>query len=374
MTYKSVLTLSTAKPMLSKDDTTALKGLALLMLLIHHLFYIQNGRFDDIAIYGNISLVNMTGQICKVCVALFVFLSGYGLAATYPAHCKIKFIEFFKKRFKKLYINYWLIWILFVPIGIIFAGRTFEQVYGHDIPIKFILDVMGIINLTGEYGYNPTWWFYSCITILYLLFPLITLGSQHRLLRFLMFLISIALVILPFHITFIEPIRYYLIAFLAGYFMYIIDLQDITPPHSDHPKTQLKHIFQRGVNGKLSKTEKIVLLSVLFFLMAVRFKLPYALGFDTLIALLIVLAYRNITPPTSITRFLGLCGKHSFNIFLFHTFLYYLYIPDIIYWSRNPIIIFITLLVFCLPISYLINRIRGILRFNIYNLYKQKAI
>lgn len=230
MTHNSGSTLSTAKLMLSKDDSIVLKGVALVMLLIHHLFYIQNGRFDDIAIYGNISLVNMIGQICKVCVALFVFLSGYGLAATYSAHRKIKITEFFKNRFKKLYTNYWLIWILFVPIGVIFVERTFEQVYGQDIPIKFFLDFMGILNLTGEYGYNPTWWFYSCIITLYLLFPLITLGSQNRLLRFLIFLSSIALVILPFHITFIEPIRYYLIAFLAGYFIQQFDLQHTTPP------------------------------------------------------------------------------------------------------------------------------------------------
>lgn len=232
MTYKSASTLSVAKLMLSRGDTATLKGVALLMLLIHHLFYIQNGRFDDIAIYGNISLVNMTGQVCKVCVALFVFLSGYGLSATYSKHRKIKFTAFFKKRFKKLFVNYWLIWILFVPIGVIFVGRTFEQVYGQEIISKFLLDFIGLIYLTGEYGYNPTWWFYSCIIILYLLFPFIMLGSLHRVSRYGMLLISIALIVLPFHITFIEPIRYYLIAFLAGCLIQQIGIQHSTPPHN----------------------------------------------------------------------------------------------------------------------------------------------
>lgn len=357
MTYKPASTLSAAKLMLSKGDTSVLKGLALLMLLIHHLFYIQNGRFDDITIYGNISLVNMTGQVCKVCVALFVFLSGYGLAATYSKHRKIKFTEFFKKRFKKLFINYWLIWILFVPIGVIFFGRTFEQVYGQDIITKFFLDFMGLLNLTGEYGYNPTWWFYSCIIILYLLFPFIILGSQHPVSRYGMLLISIVLIVLPFHITFIEPIRYYLIAFLAGFFIQHADIQHTTPPI-------FNSIIQRAIQGKLKKIEKIILLSGLFFLMAVRFKLPFALGFDTLIALLIVLAYRNIILPTSIQKFLCICGHHSFNIFLFHTFYYYLYIPEIIYWSRNPVIIFLTLLAFVLPTSYFINKLHSILKFD----------
>lgn len=375
---------------LSKRDTTILKGIALLLLLTHHLFYIQNGRFDDIQIYKGIFLVNMTGQISKVCVALFVFLSGYGLAAAYMDKPYFKSSEFFKKRFKKLFINYWLIWIIFVPIGVAFAGLTFEKVYGENILTKFILDLTGLLNLTGEYGYNPTWWFYSCIILLYVLYPALTAGYRTYWCRNLILLIGVALIIFPHNIYFLEPIRYYLLPFTIGMYAQRLEIKYITPPHHYRHHQELctqkarhcyslrfswrvREICSCAVRGELRRTSLIVLISLLLLLMAIRFKLPYALGFDTLITILIIIAYKNIGIPPVVSRFLNLCGKHSFNIFLFHTFLYYLYIPDIIYWNRNPIIIFLTLLAFCLPTSYFINKLHGLVSIDRFKLYKERT-
>lgn len=60
------------------------------------------------------------------------------------------------------------------------------------------------------------------------------------------------------------------------------------------------------------------------------------------------------------TRFLELCGKHSFNIFLFHTFIFYLYFSEIIYYPRNPVLIFIWLLAVCLAISVCIEWLKEV--------------
>lgn len=61
---------------LSLSQSLSLKGIALLALLAHHLFY-HSGKYLDIHLSGNIYLVNQIGLICKICVPLFVFLSGY---------------------------------------------------------------------------------------------------------------------------------------------------------------------------------------------------------------------------------------------------------------------------------------------------------
>lgn len=63
---------------LTLQDTDFLKGLALLLLLCHHLFYIDNGLYDSISIAGH-NVIQVIGQWSKVCVAIFIFLSGYGL-------------------------------------------------------------------------------------------------------------------------------------------------------------------------------------------------------------------------------------------------------------------------------------------------------
>ena len=61
---------------LNISDSNALKGIALLMLLFHHLFYIETGLYDDVTLHigREINLVNYIAIACKLCVAIFVFL------------------------------------------------------------------------------------------------------------------------------------------------------------------------------------------------------------------------------------------------------------------------------------------------------------
>jgi peptidoglycan/LPS O-acetylase OafA/YrhL len=73
---------------------------------------------------------------------------------------------------------------------------------------------------------------------------------------------------------------------------------------------------------------------------------------DFLFAISIVNLYLNKNKTNGINRTLEFCGKHSFNIFLFHTFIFYLYFQSFIYWSKNPLLIFMTLIVVTLAISF----------------------
>jgi len=326
---------------LTPSDSNILKGIALLFLLVHHLFYIRNGQFDDVEIFGGHYLVHMIGQVCKVCVSIFVFLSGYGLSASVEKLGKMKLSQFYKHRFSKLYFNYWLIWLLFVPIGVVFFDISFGSVYGEHVWSKFILDFFGLINITGDLGYNPTWWFYSCIIVLYLLFPFIVAGCRHRWCVHLMFWGSIAFTLLSF--TPIQPIRFYLITFILGCYFRNGLIKEVTPP-------LFRRLIIKIMRG-LPPAGAAVLFIITLFAFPVRLLMPYPLLFDTIITILIVLTYKNIKIHLYISKSLEFLGKHSFNIFLFHTFLFYLYTPQIIYWNRNPVIIFITLLFFCIPIS-----------------------
>lgn len=159
---------------LTKRDTQILKGIAVLMLLFHHCLYTGEG-YDDFIING-VPFFKNVGIFCKICVAIFVFLSGYGLTKQARINdAAIKPMRFYGKRYVKLMMNYWLIWLLFVPMGVLFWGRTFPSVYGNHYLIKGIIDFLGIYMavFSSPNGYNATWWFYSCIIVLYLLYPFI---------------------------------------------------------------------------------------------------------------------------------------------------------------------------------------------------------
>ena len=194
---------------LSIYDTNVLKGIAILMLLCHHSLGGWH-PIDDILIKGN-GMVTTFAVFCRVCVAIFVFLSGYGLATIANKKGGVGNLwKFYRRRYVKLMMNYWLIWLIFVPIGVFIIGRSFQDVYGTNIVLKAILDFFGIFYLvTGNMqGYNATWWFCSCIIVLYALFPLL---YKYR--SYWLFIIPITIVI-----AFIAP-RIPIIRTCGSYFL-----------------------------------------------------------------------------------------------------------------------------------------------------------
>jgi len=195
---------------LSINDSVQLKGIALMLLLFHHLFYKNIGLYYDVIILNH-GIVHEFGLVCKVCVALFVFLSGYGLGVQH-FNGDIDVKHFYKRRFTKLMPSYWLMWLLFVPLGMVFFGRTFDVVYGDNVVPKLIINLLGLQGYPGFYGFNPTWWFMSCIIGLYLMFPLLLklLGNHLKAMLFVSFL----LLLKP--IPHLSCLTYYLFPFIVG--------------------------------------------------------------------------------------------------------------------------------------------------------------
>lgn len=84
---------------------------------------------------------------------------------------------------------------------------------------------------------------------------------------------------------------------------------------------------------------------------------------DALMCGLFVLIITRIKLSVYVTNTLEFLGKHSFNIFLFHTFIYYYWFSDFIYASRNPVIIFFLLLVITVIVSVGIEYLKKIIGF-----------
>lgn len=216
---------------LSLAESNALKGIALLLLLCHHLFYIQNGNYDDIYIGGySTGIVQLFGLFCKVCVPIFVFLSGYGLMASAEKSDSLNFREYISRRFFKLFPNYWFIFVIFIPVGLIFFDYSLEKVYGDNLLPYMIIDVLGLACIFETPTFNPTWWFYSCIILLYLIFPSILVLQRRKLWMHLMFWGSVVFVL--FDNPLINPIKYYLITFLLGVYSCNGLIYRVLPPPS----------------------------------------------------------------------------------------------------------------------------------------------
>ena len=325
---------------LSLSDTNVLKGIAILMLLCHHALSGWH-PIDDISIRGN-GMVTTFAGFCRTCVAFFVFLSGYGLSTVANQKGGVGNIwKFYRRRYVKLMMNYWLIWLIFVPIGVFMIGRSFQSAYETNIVFKAILDFLGIFYLvTGcVHGYNATWWFCSCIIVLYALFPLL---YKYR--HYWLFIIPITIVIafIAPRIPIIQTCGSYLLVFFCGLLM-----TEITPPPM-----------------RLTIINKLLCIVAFITICFYRLFVGDASLWDAAIVCTGVALYKMFEFPELVSRSLAFMGKHSFNIFLFHTFFHYYYFTDLIYWSSNPLLVWLTLLSVSILVSLLIEKIKLLIKFS----------
>lgn len=101
-----------------------------------------------------------------------------------------------------------------------------------------------------------------------------------------------------------------------------------------------------------------IVIVLMFVIVFYRRYNPFALLVDTFTAVLVIATYNRYKKKIKIHTAMRFIGMHSLNVFLFHTFIYYLYFPNLIYWSTNPILIFGTLLVVSIFISMGINKLK----------------
>lgn len=102
----------------SRDDTLAAKGVAIVLMLLHHAFNFSNRispSFYQISFIslGNTSLMDIFADYGKICVALFFFLSGFGLVKSRGTSVGVKIL----RNLKKLFSSYWRVLFSFVPVG-----------------------------------------------------------------------------------------------------------------------------------------------------------------------------------------------------------------------------------------------------------------
>lgn len=332
---------------LTKQDTSVLKGIAIIAMLCHHLYTCPEYIGGGIEPYTGI--LAWIGVLGKVCVAMFLFCSGYGLAAQYKPISIKDDIKFILRRLTKFYSNYWVIFIIFVPITYFIFGRTLTDAYGEHVNIakRFIYDIFGV----QDPAYNITWWFNKLIIILYLLFPL--LFRAVRLKPWLAVLFGMALMHYSAHIhTPFDDIDLstWQFPFVLGVVWKCYEAQG----------TRLQ--VWLGNHQSIAILVSLALLAVMVILRMCPV-IPHWSGvridgfLACAIALCVVFVLRNLEYTMGILAFFG---KHSMNIYMTHTFLNAYWCPEWLHtgeWMRGGAN-FAILASLCLLISMIIERIK----------------
>ena len=108
-------------------ETNIAKGAACMLLLFHHLFHNRWDMFYNIGGFEP-PLIGRAASFARVCVAMFVILSGFGLARSAEKSEKVG-LKYTYNRLIKLYMPFWAIFIIFVPLGFV-LGRSPLEIYG----------------------------------------------------------------------------------------------------------------------------------------------------------------------------------------------------------------------------------------------------
>lgn len=344
--------------MFSKNETIKVKGIAILLLMFHHLFYNAN----QVELSGMQFLILSEAKIqpiavaARICVWIFAFLSAYGLTYSYNMNRgRETSLQFIIKHWLSLMKAYWIVYICMFVFYVVAVGNPM-QVYENSKK-RMLLDFMGWGNFFQTPMLINVWWYMCFAQILIVMIPLIdAYCEKFGIGGFVMgFFI---LQYLPDGITSIYSGKY------SIYFLVII-LGAVCAKNQ-----LLDKILQNSDMGRIEKAGKgIGLICISILLLMFKYKIreidqwQISSAVSAIVTLLIVIVVSKYIQGGIAEKILGFWGKHSGNIFMIHAF-FYTYCKNVVYWSHNAVVSYITLACLSLFASMIIEFIKRMLHYN----------
>ena len=336
---------------MTKKESNVLKGIAIMLMLWHHLFmYADTPGFPPLA-YGPLldsQRLAALGQLSKLCVAIFVFVTAYGTAMSYRSDSMRDERALMAKslgRYIRLMISFQLVYIiafLLCPLG----GKSWLTLYSpsrlENLAFAFF-DFMGLSYILPSPSYNSAWWYMSLAVTLVLLLPWVIKLCR----RFGWYLLLPALLVVRWAQAEFVICRYLLLIVLG------IVMAD----------SGLWESLEARLKGRRLKKVLISLAGLLVLgLCAVLWlraddKL-YDVYESAMVLALLPFALWGLGRVPLLGSALAFLGRHSMNIFFFHAFIYQNWFGDFTYSLRYPLLIWGFLLLSSLAFSVLLEALK----------------
>lgn len=345
----------------SKYVTRGIKGVAIILMLLHHCFLGRNrweGYEVSFAPFTE-HQITVLANFSKICVAIFVFISAYGMAKSYlkfqnsagadnNGKVLTKRAYYNSKTFTRLFKLLWgfwgsfAVWQIFSLVNSHFnftnSAHNYASMYGTGPKsvLYFFTDAIGLAELFGTPTFNGTWWYMSLAIIIILIMPLLT--ELYK--RFGMIVVVLAPLLPQFLGIEKNNLTRYLFIIMLGILC------------ADKDILEKLYNFKVCKNEFASKAIKFVVSCALLYA-AIKIRqyngallAKYVEVMDDVIPLFVIyFCYEFVVFLPIVKNILQLIGKHSTTIFLTHTFFRSFYFQDFIYSPKNAILIVITLLI-----------------------------
>ena len=327
---------------ITKRDSKMLKGVAILSMLMLHLFCRkENLPYTPLLWIGSTPLIYYFGLFGDICVAVYCFISGY---AHYLQSSKGELQQRWK-RLLRFMIPFWVIAVVFSLIGLL-AGNS---VIPGSIK-EFLLNCLTIKN-----SYNGAWWYANTYILLVALQPL-SRKFVERCPAWLVILLTFAFYTVSYGIRFCgwgacdSVIPSWIITHVGllgtSYFPYAIGMLFC--------KKQVISLLRQRLTA--INVRNIYIFTVLMFTgMIVVHGMVQSLFVAVITATVTIILLCVCPLPKRLTSLLCYLGEHSTNIWLVHMFFYAVLFKGFVFCAKYPIPVFLLLLLSSLASSYVIK-------------------
>ncbi len=335
----------------TKEDTLVVKGMAIFCLLFYHLFE----HYERVTTMGvnytpfTIETFLLLSGFGNICVAVFAFLSAYGITKGMMGRQQEGIREQYRhscKRYLKLTANFLA---MFLSVNLLWFNKfNYTRLYGGGIQgcLYAFLDAFGLSGLFKTPTINETWWYMELAILIIFFVPI--LYDVAKKMGTCSILIAILLPV-AVELTF-DVKRYYLVILLGVvaarqmWFEKLFCLQTA--------------FWKQAVCG-------VVLLAVTVVIRqnyVIYHEFAYLM--DAWAAFLFSwFGGRVLSAVPGIRQIFALFGRHSMNIYFVHTFFYMAIYQEFIYSFRYAGVIFAVLLAVSLVYSLILEGLKKLFGF-----------
>lgn len=331
---------------LTRKQIKGTKGIAIVFMLLLHLFCTKNylGLYQPVLFIGDIPLMYYLALFGDCCVAIYCFCSGYGLFISYKKDDN-KYVKDNLNRIFKLYINYWIILLLFVVVLGPLTGQS--ENYPGNIK-KFILTFTAI-----DPAYNGAWWFFTTYIILVLVSPTINklIVKKNNVL-----VVTVSLIF--YFIAYVQRIKGVLTfdnEILNWGIRQVALFGTSQLPFIIGAVFSHNKIYSRlyAITNKIRYKNLLGVFIITTMIVAHGFIETLFVAVFT--GIVFICVFNLMDKPKWIDNIFNFLGDHSTNIWLIHMFFYMTYFKELIYGAKYSLLIFLWLVILCIASSYVIN-------------------
>ena len=335
---------------LSKNDTKMTQGIAIVFMVLLHLFCrVDNLPYECLKI-GGVPLVYYIGLFADQCVAIYCFCSGYAtrLISDKTASAKDYYIGRLKS-ILRLLINYWIVLILFSIVGL----ATKNEVMPNSI-IDFAKHFFLI-----EKSYNGAWWFVLIYILLVLSSRVISVIID-KIHPIIINVLLLGLYVVAYYQRIVGVINFnnqVLSWFINKVIMYIISLLPFVWGMYFY-KYKLFTKIRTFIDTKKIPNAVVAIAScVVILVMIVGHGIVPNEMVQVFTGIVTIVLFNIVKKGKALEGVLLFLGKHSTNIWLTHMFFYNVLFVNFVFIAKYPIAIFVFMMALTIGSSYIINLI-----------------